>query len=116
MTREMRYSENRRGKVILKKKAKEWKVLIDPVLNSKVSEFRLMGYSRATKEDIWKCLNKKVWKGDPDKRIHEIVQDIFHLGSNIYLSYLTVEAYQDDDLMASIAAVNQNLEEISDRT
>lgn len=112
MTKEIGYSANRREKVILKKKAKEWKALIDPVLDSKVSEFQLMGYSRATKDDIWKCLSKKVWIGNPDKHIHEIVQDIFHLGSNIYLSYLTVEAYQNDDLMASIAAVNKSIKEI----
>lgn len=89
----------------LVKKANEWKVMIEPVLDSKVYEFQLMGYSRATKDDVWKCLEKKVWKGDPHKHIYEVVQDILHLGSNIYLSYLTVEAYQNDDLMASIAAV-----------
>lgn len=93
----------------LVRKANEWKAMIEPVLDSKVSEFQLMGYTRATKEDVWKCLNQKVWKGNPQKRIHEIVQDIFHLGSNIYLSYLTVESYQNDDLMASITALtNQN--------
>ncbi|MBM7597836.1 hypothetical protein JOC34_000193 [Virgibacillus halotolerans] len=87
------------------KEVNEWKTLIGPALESKVYEFHQMGYTRATSEDIWKCLTKKVWKGNPDKRIHEVVQDILHLGSNIYLSYLTVEAYQNDDLSASIAAL-----------
>ncbi|WP_156291170.1 post-transcriptional regulator [Oceanobacillus salinisoli] len=83
----------------------EWKKVVKPVLESKASEFQALGYSQATSEDVWKCLVEKVWKGNPDKRIHELVQDIFHLGSNVYLSYLTVKSYEDDDLMASIAAL-----------
>ncbi|MBY7143280.1 post-transcriptional regulator [Virgibacillus sp. NKC19-3] len=83
----------------------EWKDTVKPALNSKVDEFRIMGYTKANHEDIWNCLVQKVWKGNPNKRLYEIVQDIFHLGSNVYLSYLTVNAYQDDDLMASITAL-----------
>ncbi len=77
-----------------------------PALDSKTSEFKLMGYSQATGDDIWDCLVQKVWKGNPTKRLHEVTQDIFHLASNLYMSYLTVNAYQEnDDLMASIAAL-----------
>ncbi|RKQ37890.1 post-transcriptional regulator [Oceanobacillus halophilus] len=83
----------------------EWKSIVIPALESKADEFQALGYSQATGEDIWKCLVEKVWKGNPKKRIHETVQDIFHLGSNVYLSYLTVKSYKDDDLMASIAAL-----------
>lgn len=83
----------------------EWKSLITPALESKSSEFKLLGYAQATREDVWNCLEKKVWKDNPAKRLYEVVQDIFHLGSNIYMSYLTLNAYQDDDLMASIAAL-----------
>lgn len=89
----------------MKQSAAEWKPMIEHVLHSKVDEFLLMGYSRTTKEDIWTCLEKKVWKGNPVKRIHEVVQDVLHLNASVYMSYLTVDAYQDDDLMASIAAL-----------
>lgn len=89
----------------IERNVNEWKELMGPALDSKISEFQLMGYSQATREEIWKCLVQKVWKGNPSKRVYEVVQDIFHLGSNIYLSYLTVKAYEDDDLMASIQAV-----------
>lgn len=89
----------------IRKTVDTWKKELKPALESKAGEFRLMGYSRATEEDIWNCLVKKVWKGNPEKRLHEVVQDILHLSSNIYMSYLTVDAYQDDDLMASIAAL-----------
>ncbi|WP_407701379.1 post-transcriptional regulator [Virgibacillus senegalensis] len=89
----------------------EWKAEMELILESKVDEFKMMGYSRATADDIWNCLKKKVWKGNPSKRVHEVVGDIFHLSSNIYMSYLTVQTYQDDDLMASIAALSGSAEE-----
>ncbi|RLL47985.1 hypothetical protein D8M04_01520 [Oceanobacillus piezotolerans] len=89
----------------------DWKPMVQSVLESKVDEFQAMGYSQATAEDIWVCLEEKVWKGNPEKRIHEVVQEIFRLSSNQYVSYLTVKAYQDDDdLMASIAALTGNPE------
>lgn len=91
------------------KTVSEWKTEIGPALNSKASELRLMGYNNATGEDVWKCLEEKVWKGeDPSKRLYEVVQDILNLSSNVYMSYLTINAYQDDDLSASIAAVTEN--------
>jgi len=88
-----------------------WKSLIIPALESKSSEFRLQGYEEATSEDVWKCLTERVWKGNPEKRLYEVVQDIFHLGSNVYMSYLTLNAYQENDLMDSIAALTVANEE-----
>lgn len=82
-----------------------WKSLIMPVLESKAEEFRSLGYTETTNEDIWKCLQAKVWKHNSEKRLYEMVQDIFHLGSNIYMSYLTMESHQDYDFMSSIAAL-----------
>lgn len=92
---------------------KQWKEKLTPVLNSKTNEFLMMGYSQASNDDIWNCLEKRVWKGNPTKRLHEIVQDILHLSSSIYMNYLTINAYQDDsDLMESIAALTgKGLEE-----
>ncbi|TFJ94012.1 post-transcriptional regulator [Lentibacillus salicampi] len=86
----------------------EWKAEVEPALKSKATELRLMGYHNATGGDVWKCLKKKVWKGDPQVRLYEVVQDIFRLSSNIYMSYLTVNAQQDDNLAASIAALTEN--------
>lgn len=89
----------------------QWRDEVAPVLISKVDELQLMGYERATKEEVWQCLEKKVWKGNPEKRLYEIVQDILHLSSHTYVSFLTVEAYQDEDLIASIEAINQGQKE-----
>lgn len=96
------------GVIILKKKeVNQWKPIVQQVLGSKVREFHLLGYSRATNEDVWRCLEERIWKGNPQKRLYEVVQDIFHLQSNVYMSYLTINAYQDDNLMDSIAALTQ---------
>lgn len=90
----------------------DWKSEINVVVESKVNEFLEMGYTKVTNEDIWTCLEQKVWKGNPTKKIHEVVQDIFHLSPDIYMSYLTLNAFQDDtDLMASIAALTDLKEE-----
>jgi len=89
----------------IKQNVNEWKASVFPALDSKVGELRLMGYSQATREDVWKCLIEKVWKGNPEKRIHQVVQEIMHLKSAVYLSYLTFYSQQNDDLMASITAL-----------
>lgn len=86
----------------------EWKPEIEPALKSKATELQLVGYHNATSDDVWNCLKEKVWKGEPSKRLYEVVQDIFHLSSNIYMSYLTVNAHQEEDLAASIAALTEN--------
>lgn len=83
----------------------EWKPFVKPALMSKTDEFFLMGYSNATSEDIWNCLVTTVWSGNPKKRLYEVVEDIFHLRSHTYMSYLTVNVLKDDDLAASIAAL-----------
>ncbi|MCP3030426.1 post-transcriptional regulator [Halobacillus sp. A1] len=93
------------------KPVSEWKETLTPVLLSKQDEFRLLGYRSATAEDIWRCVNKKLWKNNPEKRLHEAVQDVLHLSNNQYVSYITVEAYQNDDLMESIKAVDSGSSE-----
>ncbi|WP_186576513.1 post-transcriptional regulator [Aquibacillus kalidii] len=93
------------------KPVSEWKAMLSIVIESKVEEFKLLGYSRTTPDDVWNCLNDKVWNNDdPEKRLHEVVQDIFHLSANKYMSYLTVQTYNDDNLLASIAALTQGRE------
>lgn len=82
-----------------------WKELIYPALKSKQEELKMLGYEQATPEGVWQCLNAKIWNGKSEKRLHEMVQDIFHLKSSVYLSYLTIQSYENDDLAASIEAL-----------
>lgn len=88
-----------------KKTVSEWRNEVKPALDSKRKELLVMGYSKTTNNDIWNCLVDRVWQGNPDKRLHEVVQDILHLSSSVYMNYLTLSTYQDDDLMESIAAL-----------
>ncbi|GGM30757.1 hypothetical protein GCM10011351_16090 [Paraliobacillus quinghaiensis] len=97
--------------MVMIKHVEDWKPLLKSVIDSKAEEFQLMGYSRATPEIVWQCLKEKVWKGNPEKRLFQIVEDILHLSSNIFMSYLTVQSYQNDDLMASIAALSEGSNE-----
>ena len=89
------------------KTVEEWKQHVQPALESKISEFELVGYKDVTEEMLWRCLEETVWKGNPKKRLHEIVKDIFHLQPNNYMNFMAKEAMQkeDDDLKASIQAV-----------
>ncbi|MBO1003416.1 post-transcriptional regulator [Pseudogracilibacillus auburnensis] len=89
------------------KSIKEWKAVIYPALKSKQSEFKLIGYSDVTVDEIWRCLESKVWKGNPTKRLHEVIQDIFHLPATTYMNFMTVDALHADeaDLMSSIQAL-----------
>lgn len=90
------------------KEVNQWKPFVQAIVNSKVCEFKQLGYFEATDEEVWKCLETQVWKGNPKKRLHEITQDIFRLKPYIFMNYLTMKAYQNDDLEASVAALMKN--------
>lgn len=91
-----------------RKRVTEWKEEITLVLQSKLSEWEMIGYRDITIADLWDCLMEKVWQNNPEKRLHEIVQDIFHLSINTYMSYATVDTLnekEEDDLLAQIQVV-----------
>jgi len=90
---------------MIEKHVEDWKPLIHRVIESKAAEFRLLGYGDATTEAVWNCLLKKVWRKEKVMKLHQVVEDVFHLSGHHYMSYITMETYQSDDLMASIAAV-----------
>lgn len=83
-----------------------WKPYIKDVLESKVSELELLGYSGVNEYEVWECLKKKVWKKERTLPLFQVVQDILHLSGSMYMSYLTVESQQANDLMAQIDALN----------
>lgn len=92
-----------------KKTVQEWKDIVAPALRSKQGEFKLIGYADVSTEKIWQCLEERVWKNNPQKRLHEVVEDIFHLSTATYMNFMTVKALKSDkdDLMASIQAVTE---------
>src|SRR5699024_4076456 len=96
-----------RGLSMEKKHVQEWKKQVYPALKSKESEFKLVGYDKITVDELWRCLMETTWKRNPEKRLHEVIQDIFHLPASTYMNFITVHALKVDssDLMASIQAV-----------
>ncbi len=90
---------------MIEKHVEDWKPLIHRVIESKVDELRLFGYGDVTTETVWNCLLTKVWRKEKVMKLHEVVEDVFHLSGHLYMSYIKMETYQSDDLMASIAAV-----------
>lgn len=81
-----------------------------PVLKSKETEYKTMGYKDISTEDIWDCLWNQIWKNKQEFTLHQIVQDILHLPIQTYMSYLSLSAYHlnNNDLMKSIQAVTNN--------
>lgn len=90
-----------------KKTVQEWRSFIQPALSSKRNEFKLIGYENVTEEEIWNCLEAKVWKGNPVKRLYEVTADVFHLSAGTYMSFVRIGALkmEDDDLQSSIQAL-----------
>lgn len=89
------------------KQVTEWRNEIELVLEIKRNEFQMLGYGKATSDDIWNCLITVVWKNNnPQKRLYEVVSEVLNVQITTYMTYLTMGIYQDnDDLMASISAL-----------
>lgn len=95
---------------MIEKTAEEWKETVLPALRSKEKEFQFTSHVDISREDIWQCLCDTVWKNNPKKRLHEIIQDIFRLQSTTYMDYVTMGALtsRDDDLLGAVQALTQN--------
>ncbi|UOQ86125.1 post-transcriptional regulator [Gracilibacillus salinarum] len=94
--------------MVNRKQVSSWRNELDVVLESKMRELQLLDYSKTTIDDIWNCLVDKVWKGNPDKALYEVVQDILHLNPNIYMTYLTQKSWMDTNLQESLDALLGN--------
>lgn len=75
-----------------------FRIQVKPVLESKLDEFRLLGYGTISENELWEFLLKKKWKKvKEDVRLYEIIQDILSIKVNDYLNYATVEAYKANE-------------------
>ncbi len=71
---------------------------VRPALESKLAEFRVLGYDSISESALWDFLVKKKWKKVTEElKLHEVVQDIFSIKVSDYISYATVEAYKADE-------------------
>ncbi|WPP43585.1 post-transcriptional regulator [Paenibacillus hunanensis] len=71
--------------------------LIESLCQSKIEEFKLLGYEQITSEELWDCLNSKYSKqGMP--RLYELVNDILSMKPNQLMHYLTMSSYKEADI------------------
>ncbi len=71
-----------------------WKEDVMPALTSKVEEFHMLGYDRATEEELWECVIAKLLKEKKLVQIHYLVSSILTLKVTDYMTWLTVGAYK----------------------
>lgn len=74
-----------------------WKEHVYPVLVSKAEEFQLLGYDAVTPENIWDCTIAKLKRKKKEYPLHQLVNEIFKLSANEYMSWLTVQAVTSTD-------------------
>lgn len=75
-----------------------FRIQVGPALQSKLEEFRLLGYDSISEDGLWEFLLKKKWKRVKEEiKLHEVIRDIFSVKVSDYISYATVEAYKADE-------------------
>ncbi|ARK29217.1 post-transcriptional regulator [Halalkalibacter krulwichiae] len=72
-----------------------WRIEVEPALESKVDEFHLLGYNRATPDDVWECVLYQLRKKKEFTHLHEFVNEILTLQSHSFMNWLTIRSYQD---------------------
>lgn len=71
---------------------------VRPVLESKLEEFRILGYDSISEEDLWNFLLRKKWKKAKEKvKLFQVIQDIFSIKVSDYISFATIEAYKENE-------------------
>jgi hypothetical protein len=81
-------------------------VSLELALISKVEEFEVLGYGKATVESLWLYLTKKKWKKpNQDVMFFELVNDVLTVKPGEYMSFETVEAYRSPNWFTE---VNEN--------
>jgi hypothetical protein len=72
--------------------------LIENLCNSKVGEFRMLGYGQVTGKDIWECVSDKYHKtGTPP--LHKVVNDILSLKTTQFMNWMTMRVYRGEPLL-----------------
>jgi hypothetical protein len=68
---------------------------VQPVLASKLEEFRLLGIDSVTEKELWSFLLKKKWKKvKGEMKLYEIIQEILSVKVSDYISFATIESYK----------------------
>ncbi|MDE3839734.1 post-transcriptional regulator [Bacillus methanolicus] len=75
-----------------------FRTLVKPALESKLNEFRMLGYEKITEQELWEFLIKKKWKKmKKEPHLYQIVQEILSVQVNEFMNFATVEAFMMAD-------------------
>ncbi|MDF2038754.1 post-transcriptional regulator [Bacillus sp. CMF12] len=75
-----------------------FRITVKPALESKLDEFRLLGYKKVTEQELWGFLTKKKWKKPKENvRLFEIVEEVMEVKVSEYIHYATIEAFKEAD-------------------
>jgi hypothetical protein len=68
--------------------------LVCALCHAKAGDFRTLGYTAISGEDIWACMNSRyVMHGVPS--LHILVEDIASLAINEFMTWQTLSIYKD---------------------
>jgi hypothetical protein len=84
-----------------------WKERTLPVITSKLEELHMLGYERATADEIWKVVLKKRKKKKDEPQMHDLTNDILRITPTDYMNWLTTEAITNDDWMSTFEEFNK---------
>jgi hypothetical protein len=74
-----------------------WRDDVHPAIVSKVDELHLLGYDRATEDEVWACVLHRLRKEKNFVAKHVFVHAILALSPQQYMTWLTAEAYKQPE-------------------
>ncbi|PGL70566.1 post-transcriptional regulator [Bacillus sp. AFS055030] len=75
--------------------AAEFKPMLQVVIESKLDEFRMLGFDTVSEDDLWECLERTSWRKKEDEpKLFQLVEDILSLTVNDYMNYIRIEAFK----------------------
>ncbi|MFB7138669.1 post-transcriptional regulator [Gottfriedia sp. NPDC056225] len=75
--------------------AAEFKPTLQVVIESKLDEFRMLGFDTVSEDELWECLEKTLWrKKEEEPKLFQLVEDILSLTVNDYMNYVRIEAFK----------------------
>lgn len=75
--------------------AAEFKPKLQVVIESKLDEFRMLGFDTVSEDDLWECLERTIWRKKEDEpKLFQLVEDILSLTVNDYMNYIRIEAFK----------------------
>ena len=76
----------------------QWRTRLEPFIISKWEEFRLLGLTSLSVEELWEFMKEKLHKAKVEQRIHKVTEIIMGLSVNDYLNKVRMEMFKETNL------------------